>query len=128
MTIKTGRTYTGTVTGTAKFGLFVELPDGRDGLVHISEAAEGFVRSVRQAASKGDTVRVRVLSDDGERISLSMRQASPAPPERTPEEVESHAYETAARAEEKLEALTVRLEEQENRLRLYQPDAVQTKE
>jgi polyribonucleotide nucleotidyltransferase len=68
------RIYEGTVTTVAKFGAFVEIMPGTDGLVHISEISEERVREVGDVLRKGDRVKVRVLDirDDG-KISLTMR-------------------------------------------------------
>lgn len=68
------RIYEGTVTTVAKFGAFVEIMPGTDGLVHISEISDERVREVGDVLRKGDRVKVRVLDirDDG-KISLTMR-------------------------------------------------------
>jgi small subunit ribosomal protein S1 len=75
-----GSVVEGRVTRTADFGAFVELGPGVEGLVHISELADGFTRSVADVVSEGQTVSVKVLSVDEEqrRMSLSIKQASAA--------------------------------------------------
>ena len=72
----------GKVTSLAKYGVFVELEEGVEGLVHISEIS--WTRRLRHPSEEikvGDEVRVKVLSIDGERrrISLSIREASTDP-------------------------------------------------
>ena len=64
----------GKITGIKKFGAFVELPEGKSGLVHISEVADNYVENVEDHLSVGDEVEVKVLSiaDDG-KISLSIK-------------------------------------------------------
>ncbi|ETJ12702.1 MAG: Polyribonucleotide nucleotidyltransferase, partial [Staphylococcus sp. DORA_6_22] len=70
----------GKVTGIKKFGAFVELPEGKSGLVHISEVADNYVENVEDHLSVGDEVEVKVLSiaDDG-KISLSIKKAKDRP-------------------------------------------------
>ena len=65
----------GQVKRVVGFGAFVDIGVGRDGLVHISELTEGFVRRVEDVVSVGDTVRVRVKDVDlkRKRIGLSMK-------------------------------------------------------
>ena len=65
----------GAVTRIANFGAFVQLEDGIEGLVHISEMSNERVRSVGDVVKVGEVVQVRVLSVDTEqrRISLSMK-------------------------------------------------------
>lgn len=78
-TVAVGSIVEGIVKGITHFGAFVELPDGRTGLVHISEVAHAYVREVREHLSEDDRVQVKVLSDDGRRIALSIKQAAPEP-------------------------------------------------
>jgi small subunit ribosomal protein S1 len=68
----------GKVTKLVPFGAFVELGDGVEGLVHISEMAKGHVETPDQVTSVGQTVHVKVMDVDLERrrISLSMRAAA----------------------------------------------------
>ena len=76
MQLEVGMVFEGKVTGITKFGAFVALPDGKSGLVHISEIANTFVSDVSKHVSVGQTVKVKVLSisDDG-KINLSLKQA-----------------------------------------------------
>lgn len=74
--IKVGTIFTGKVVSTKDFGAFVELAPGTDGMVHISELAEGYVKSVSDVVKVGDMVKVKViLVDDQGRIKLSRKQA-----------------------------------------------------
>ena len=71
-----GAVLDGKVTGITKFGAFVTLPDGKTGLVHISEIAHTFVNDIRDYLKEGQTVRVKVLGMDGtNRINLSIKKA-----------------------------------------------------
>ena len=72
--IKVGAVYTGKVVSTKDFGAFVELAPGTDGMCHISELAEGFVKSVTDVVKVGDMVKVKVIHvDDQGRIKLSRK-------------------------------------------------------
>ncbi len=62
----------GTVTKVVTFGAFVEILDGVEGLVHISELAQHHVENPRELVQPGDVVRVRVLEIDSERRRLSL--------------------------------------------------------
>lgn len=75
MSIEVGNKLKGKVTGIKKFGAFVELPEGKSGLVHISEVADNYVENVEEHLTVGDEVDVKVLSiaDDG-KISLSIKK------------------------------------------------------
>jgi S1 RNA binding domain protein len=78
MALEVGAIVEGVVTGITNFGAFVSLPDGKTGLVHISEIADAYVRDISQYVKKNDTVRVKVLSvDPSGKIGLSIKQASP---------------------------------------------------
>lgn len=65
----------GVVSNVAAFGAFVDIGVHQDGLVHVSELSDRFVRDPREVVKVGDIVRVRVLDVDvaRKRISLSMR-------------------------------------------------------
>ena len=71
----------GVVTRTAKFGAFVKLAPGIEGLIHISELAHHRVLQVTNVVHEGDEIEVKVLSVDAEsqRISLSLKDAHPLP-------------------------------------------------
>ncbi|MBS0191882.1 MAG: polyribonucleotide nucleotidyltransferase [Planctomycetes bacterium] len=72
--VKVGAVYTGKVVSVKDFGAFVELAPGTDGMCHISELAEGYVKSVTDVVKVGDTVKVKViLVDDQGRIKLSRK-------------------------------------------------------
>ncbi|MBX3365503.1 MAG: polyribonucleotide nucleotidyltransferase [Phycisphaeraceae bacterium] len=74
--IKVGTIFTGKVVSTKDFGAFIELAPGTDGMCHISELAEGYVKSVSDVVKIGDMVKVKViLVDDQGRIKLSRKQA-----------------------------------------------------
>ena len=67
----------GTVRNVIDFGAFVDIGVHQDGLVHISELSDRFVKHPSDVVSVGDRVEVRVLSVDikKKRISLSMKKS-----------------------------------------------------
>lgn len=74
--IKPGDILTGTVRNITDFGAFVDIGVHRDGLVHISEISNRYIKHPSEALKVGDVVKVRVLDADSEkkRISLSVKQ------------------------------------------------------
>ena len=74
---RVGQVVEGDVTSVVAFGVFVRLEEGLEGLIHISELAEGSVMHPRNVVREGSRVRVRVLSIDTHkhRLALSLRQA-----------------------------------------------------
>jgi uncharacterized protein len=73
--LKEGQIITGTVTNVTNFGAFVDIGVHQDGLIHISELSNQFVKDLSQAISVGQQVKVKVIGLDKERkrISLSKR-------------------------------------------------------
>jgi small subunit ribosomal protein S1 len=71
-----GQLLAGRVTNVVSFGAFVRIEEGVEGLIHISELAEGSLLHPRNVVHEGDTVRVRVLNVDAakQRLGLSLRQ------------------------------------------------------
>ncbi|WP_271899121.1 Tex family protein [Candidatus Phyllobacterium onerii] len=95
--LKPGMLLEGTVTNVAAFGAFVDIGVHQDGLVHLSQLADRFVKDAHEVVKAGDVVKVRVVDVDPKRnrISLTMRKdgggsessRSPRPvdkPSRTP--------------------------------------------
>ena len=71
----------GKVTGLTKFGAFVSLPEGKSGLVHISEIAYSYVNDVKDYLKEGQEVKVKVIGiDENGRINLSIKKAMDPPP------------------------------------------------
>ena len=75
--LKPGMVLTGTVRNVVDFGVFVDIGVHQDGLVHISQVCDRFIKHPSQVVSVGDVVKVLVLDVDEKkhRISLSMKQA-----------------------------------------------------
>ena len=75
MSIEIGSEIEGKVTGIAKFGAFVELPEGKAGLVHISQVADSYVQDVSKHLKVGDIVKVKVMGMAKEgKYDLSIKQ------------------------------------------------------
>jgi protein Tex len=92
----------GTVTSVANFGAFVDIGVHQDGLVHVSQLADHFVKYPSALVKAGDVVKVRVVEVDlkRKRIALSMRKDE-APPHRATaasnEEARGSANPTSAK-------------------------------
>ena len=74
--LEVGAIFEGKVTGITKFGAFVDLGNGKTGMVHISEVAPVFVKEIRDFVTEGQTVKVK--------ISLSMKKADENAQQRPP--------------------------------------------
>ncbi len=72
--IQPGRIYMGKVTSIKDFGAFIEIAPGKDGLCHISELSDGFVKNVIDVCKIGDMFEVKVIAvDDQNRVKLSRK-------------------------------------------------------
>ncbi len=76
MEIAVGQIVEGKIVGITNFGVFVELEEGKTGMVHISEVARTYVSEIREHVKENDVVKMKVLniSEDG-KISLSIKRA-----------------------------------------------------
>jgi uncharacterized protein len=83
--LKPGMTLEGVVTNVTRFGAFVDIGVHQDGLVHISELSDRFVKDASEVVKVGQIVKVQVLNADtkAKRIALSMKSQAP-PPDRKP--------------------------------------------
>jgi polyribonucleotide nucleotidyltransferase len=74
--VEVGRIYTARVKRIMPFGAFCEIAPKKEGLVHVSELAEKFVKNVEEVVKLGDEIKVKVIGiDDLGRINLSKKQA-----------------------------------------------------
>jgi S1 RNA binding domain protein len=85
MAAEVGALLNGKITGIIEYGAFVDIGEGKTGMVHISEVANTYVTSIRDHLAVGQEVRVKVLNITEEgKISLSIKKAldasSPAEP------------------------------------------------
>ncbi|MFH1386845.1 MAG: S1 RNA-binding domain-containing protein [bacterium] len=86
MPIEIGSEVEGKITGLTKFGAFIELPEGKVGLVHISQVADAYVTDITKHLRIGDLTKVKVLGATKEgKYDLSIKQVGKtvmAPPRR----------------------------------------------
>ena len=85
MQFEVGSILEGKVTGVKKFGAFVALPEGKTGMVHISEVSNEFIQDLSTVLEEGQTVKVKVINiaEDG-KIAYHEKivQKLPNPPQR----------------------------------------------
>ena len=79
MELTVGAIVEGKVKSITNFGAFISLPEGKTGLVHISEVANAFVSDVRQHLTEGQDVKVMVISADAGKINLSIKRLEAKP-------------------------------------------------
>lgn len=79
MELTVGAILEGKVKSITNFGAFIALPEGRSGLVHISEVANAFVSDVRQHLTEGQDVKVMVIGTDNGKINLSIKRLEARP-------------------------------------------------
>ena len=72
-TLEKGQVVEGIVSNVASFGAFVDLGIPRDGMIHISEISDRYVRDARAMLSIGQILRARVLDGNGQRVELSLK-------------------------------------------------------
>lgn len=84
MALEIGAIVEGKVSGITGFGAFVDLPEGKTGLVHISEVAKNYVKDIKEHLTVGQVVKVKVLTmDPNGKISLSIKKAIEPKPRTT---------------------------------------------
>lgn len=78
---KKGRVVCGLVTGIESYGIFVSLDEFYNGLIHISEAANGFVKDLNEIVYIGETIYAKVLDVDEENfhVKLSLKDVEYRP-------------------------------------------------
>lgn len=81
MQLEQGSILEGKVTGILKFGAFVDIGEGKSGMVHISEVSNTYVNDINEFLKVGQTVKVKVISigEDG-KIALSIKKTEPPAP------------------------------------------------
>lgn len=94
MELKVGDIIEGKITTITSFGVFVDIGDGKSGMVHISEVAKNYVNDIKEHVKVNDVVKVKVLNigEDG-KISLSIKRA--LPPEKKPDSAPRRDYKKA---------------------------------
>jgi protein Tex len=111
-------TLEGVVTNVTRFGAFVDLGVHHDGLVHVSELANRFVKEASDVVKVGQIVKVQVLNVDtkAKRIALSMKALDAAPAEGKRKHFEQHSQQT--REEPKKVSLDQQLSSLSSRFRV----------
>ena len=86
MEFTVGQIVEGKITGITAFGVFLDIGDGKSGLVHISEVSRTYINDLNEVVKVGDQVKAKILNigDDG-KISLSIKRAL-EPEKREPRE------------------------------------------
>ncbi len=74
--LEVGSVFDGTITRIMNFGAFCEIFPGKEGLIHVSELSDKFIKNVEDAVKIGDKVKVKLIKiDDMGRLNLSLKQA-----------------------------------------------------
>lgn len=79
MEFTVGAVLEGKVKSITNFGAFIALPEGKTGLVHISEVANTYVSDIREHLAEGQDVKVMVINTDGGKLNLSIKRLEPKP-------------------------------------------------
>ena len=79
MELTVGAVLEGKVKSITNFGAFISLPEGKTGLVHISEVSNTYVSDVRQHLTEGQDVKVMVIGTENGKINLSIKRLEPKP-------------------------------------------------
>src|SRR5690606_32153291 len=79
MSLEVGSIVEGKVTGITNFGAFVELSEGKTGLVHISEVADAYVHDIKDFIKENDVIKVKIINMQDGKIGLSIRQVTGGP-------------------------------------------------
>lgn len=76
-----GEIITGEVSGIQSYGAFIKLPNGEQGLIHISEISSYFVKSVSNFVKIGQIVKIKIIDilEDKQLYRFSLKQAEPTP-------------------------------------------------
>jgi polyribonucleotide nucleotidyltransferase len=85
--VEMGEIYQGKVVKIAKFGAFMQILPGKEGLLHVSEISHERVANVEDVLSVGDILEVKVISSENGKISLSRKQLVPKPVKVEPKKV-----------------------------------------
>lgn len=94
--IEVGEVYTGKITRIMNFGAFMELPNGKEGLIHISKLAYDRVEKVEDVVKIGDSVEAKVIEIDNQgRIDLSRKAMLPRPEAKRPRDNDSKPEDNA---------------------------------
>ena len=79
MELTVGAVLEGKVKSITNFGAFISLPEGKTGMVHISEVANAYVSDIRQHLTEGQDVKGMVIGNENGKINLSIKRLEPKP-------------------------------------------------
>ncbi|MFZ5966662.1 MAG: S1 domain-containing RNA-binding protein [Bacillota bacterium] len=127
MPVEVGKVVEGTVTGITNFGAFIQLPEGKTGLCHISEVADDYVKDIRVYLKEQQKVMVKIISIDGNgKTSLSIRQAQEKPVKKAnqpaPIDWQKKSAEASLSFEDKLSKFLKDSDEKHQQLRKHSKD------
>ena len=94
MELTVGAVLEGKVKSITNFGAFISLPEGKTGMVHISEVANAYVSDIRQHLTEGQDVKVMVIGNENGKINLSIKRLEPRP--QRPQGGRTDTYRTGA--------------------------------
>ena len=118
MQAEAGKTCKGKVTKITKFGAFIRLEDGSNGLIHISQVSDAYVSDVQEYLSVGQEVEPRILSiDEKGRISLTLKKEKNDPLLRVPQPAYFQSFRKSSDLEEMIDRFKTISEEKLGELR-----------
>ena len=79
MELTVGAILEGKIKSITNFGAFVSLPEGKTGMIHISEVANAYVSDIRQHLTEGQDVKVMVIGLENGKVNLSIKRLQPKP-------------------------------------------------
>ena len=79
MELTVGTVLEGKVKSITNFGAFIQLPENKTGMVHISEVANAYVSDIRQHLTEGQDVKVMIIGNENGKINLSIKRLEPKP-------------------------------------------------
>ena len=118
MQAEAGKTCKGKVTKITKFGAFIRLEDGSNGLVHISQVSDAYVSDVQEYLTVGQEVEPRILSiDEKGRISLTLKREKEDPSRYGPQPAQFQSSRRSSDLEEMIDRFKTVSEEKLGELR-----------
>ena len=79
MSLEVGDIIEGSIANITQYGAFVNLPENKKGLIHISEVSNEYVADINTVLKQGQNVKVKIISMDNGKIALSMKQLEEKP-------------------------------------------------
>ena len=98
MELTVGAILEGKVKSITNFGAFISLPEGKTGMVHISEVANAYVSDIRQHLTEGQDVKVMIISRENGKTNLSIKRTLPPPAKPQSSRPQNRSYGSAPRS------------------------------